>query len=117
MLLSPRRLFFSVLMVLFLAELVVMFILFRLGNPGQDGFKDLLDSTLLTLLLAPFLWWWIMRPLGSAAMREEITGHKRAEEAVRRICGDWRTGVSGTFEASPRKVDGQIRAEPRCTAP
>jgi nitrogen fixation negative regulator NifL len=73
MLLSPRRLFFRVLVVIFLAELVVHFLLFRVEKLVPGGLpQEFLDSTTLSLMLAPFLWWWIIRPLGSAAMRERM---------------------------------------------
>jgi DNA-binding NarL/FixJ family response regulator len=73
MLLSPRRLFFRVLVGLFLAELVVHFFLFRLERLVPDGFpQELLDSTTLSLILAPFLWYVVMPLMGGRELAERL---------------------------------------------
>ena len=65
----PTRLFLTILVIVFGAETLVMLgveALPRLGN--RTG--ALLDSSLLTLLIAPFLWWAVVLPLRGLALGE-----------------------------------------------
>lgn len=68
---SPLRLFLTVLVIVFLAEAAVMFLLPVL-LPGVEGLAGAIaDASILTVLSAPFLWWFIVRPLCSTAMAEQ----------------------------------------------
>jgi PAS domain S-box-containing protein len=76
-LVSPWRLFVRVLLAVLLVSLILNLFLSRLFRLEEmlasSVFTwEFLDSTALSLLLAPFLWWWIMRPLGSTAMSERM---------------------------------------------
>lgn len=60
----PWRLFGIVLLAVFLIESTVMALLPRiLPEDSGVGFAALVDSVLLTVILAPVLWWLIIRPL------------------------------------------------------
>lgn len=60
----PWRLFGIVLLAVFLIESTVMALLPRiLPDDSGVGFAALVDSVLLTVVLAPVLWWFIIQPL------------------------------------------------------
>lgn len=66
---SRLRLFLTVLAILFFAEAAVVLLLPWL--PSRNPLATaLIDSLLLTLLSAPFLWWVIVRPLRHIALVE-----------------------------------------------
>ncbi|MBI5711818.1 MAG: diguanylate cyclase [Chloroflexi bacterium] len=67
---SPLRLFVAVLTIVFVVEAAVMILLFAV--PISDRLIEaLVDSTLLTLGVAPFLWWFVVRPLRGVALKEQ----------------------------------------------
>lgn len=67
---SPFRLFFLLLLVLFIVEAIIMFIL-PLLFPGPDTLlANVADALLLVTLSAPFLWILIVQPLRTAVARE-----------------------------------------------
>ncbi len=112
MLLSPRRLFFRVLLVAFLAEMVVHFFLFRVERLVPAGFpQELLDSAALSLMLAPFLWWWIVRPLGSAAMRERMLAAGVIDTSVDAIITIDDRGRITTFNPAAERLFGYAKDE------
>src|SRR5690348_1461398 len=60
----PWRLFVVLLTAVFLCELAIMAIL-PLGFPGERSMvlEALVDASMLTLVIAPFLFFWAVRPL------------------------------------------------------
>jgi PAS domain S-box-containing protein len=112
MLLSPRRLFFRVLVAVFLAELVVHFFIFRVEKLVLGGFpQELLDSATLSLMLAPFLWWWIIRPLGSAAMHEKMLAAKVINTSVDSIITIDDRGRITAFNPAAERLFGYAKQE------
>lgn len=71
---SPLSLFLTVLGIVFLAEFVVMVLFGGLLSARYSFLGNLLDSVLLIIFTAPFLWRLVVRPLRSAALAE----HARA---------------------------------------
>lgn len=70
----PLRLFLMILFVLFAIESVVMFALPHL-TPADSTvtFGAIIDACLLTIVLAPMLWFWIIKPLQNlAATRQRL---------------------------------------------
>ncbi|MBI4542236.1 MAG: PAS domain S-box protein [Gemmatimonadetes bacterium] len=68
--LSQLRLFAALLLIAFLGELAVMLVL-PLVVPGASELAGSgLDALLLAVLLAPFLWWLVVRPLRATSQRE-----------------------------------------------
>jgi signal transduction histidine kinase len=67
--LSPLGALLVILAVIFLAEAGVMLVLpFLVQHNQQDAWPEaLLDASMLTLLVAPVLWWLIFRPLRTLA--------------------------------------------------
>jgi PAS domain S-box-containing protein len=76
---SPARILCIVLMLVFIVEVGVMFLLPHLTPKflGETG-KAFLDALLLTLVCAPVLWWVIIGPLRRIAIQE----HGRSETIV-----------------------------------
>ena len=76
---SPTRILGIVLMLVFVAEVGVMFLLPYVMPDflGESG-KAILDAVLLTLVCAPVLWWVIIGPLRRIAVQE----HLRSETIV-----------------------------------
>ena len=76
---SPIRVVLTVLAIVFATETAVMLGLIVLFPHGVAGWvESLLDATLLTLLIAPLMWWTIARPL----RREAVAEHAKAESIV-----------------------------------
>ena len=76
---SPIRVVLTVLGIVFATETAVMLGLMVLYPHGVAGWvESLLDATLLTLLIAPLVWWTIARPL----RREAVAEHAKAESIV-----------------------------------
>jgi len=76
---SPMRILALVLMLVFVAEVAVMFLLPYVfeGVLGETG-KAVVDALLLTVVCAPALWWVIIGPLRRIAVQE----HERSETIV-----------------------------------
>jgi len=67
---APLRIFLVTLTVVFVAEVLIMFLLPVLMPGVQGPASALADGCMLTVLVVPFLWWIIVRPLRKA--REEL---------------------------------------------
>lgn len=60
----PVRVFAVVLLLVFGIEYAIMIVLASITQPRPDGASiNVIDSALLTALLAPALWWLVVRPL------------------------------------------------------
>jgi len=77
---SPQRLLLKLLVIIISLELSIMFLLPHILPlvPGLNG--DFLDSLLLALLSAPFLWFLIARPMRIAALDEISQSYLLLEE-------------------------------------
>jgi len=64
---SPLRLIVSLMVVLFIAEALVMFVLPLIFHTSIAFVDNFADSVLLVLISAPFLWFLVARPLHSSA--------------------------------------------------
>jgi two-component system sensor histidine kinase/response regulator len=56
---SPVKLFFKVILVVFLAEAGVMIVLSRFP-PMSHALEAVVDASALSILLSPCLWWWLV---------------------------------------------------------
>jgi signal transduction histidine kinase len=68
---SPLRLLACLLIAVFFAELIIMFALPLFFHSQVDPVENFVDSVLLILISAPFLWFLIVLPLRSTAMEIE----------------------------------------------
>lgn len=67
---SPYAFWGTLMLITFVTETLVMFLLPHLLPNTQGPMLNFADSLLLTALSAPFIWWLIVRPLRSHAMTE-----------------------------------------------
>ena len=81
-LISPLRLFVMLMAVTFLAESLVMFALPFLLRNASWSVEAIVDSTLLTLMIAPFVWIVVIRPLQKAALFEKARAAAVISHAV-----------------------------------
>ena len=79
---SPLRLFLRVLAIVFLAEAVTMLILPLLLPGARSATTAIADAFLLVVLSAPFLWWFVVRPLRSTAVAERVRATTIVAHAV-----------------------------------
>ena len=70
-LLKPWSLFFRLLLIVFISETLVMYLLdfFQVGMPPYV--YNLLDPLGLSVLGAPFIWWLVVRPFQQLASAEK----------------------------------------------
>lgn len=110
--LSPGRLLFRLTAAVFLTELVVMFVLFNLWNPHLNNLaREFLDSFALAILILPFLWWWIIRPLGSSALYEKLLAANVIDNSVDAIITTDDQGTIVGFNLGAERLFGYTREE------
>lgn len=94
---SPSRVWILVMTVISITEAAVMFVLPSLLPPAPSLMLGaIVDSVLLTIMIAPLLWWFIERPLRTVnTMRDEFLAEyfARNEAEQRHIAIDLHDGV------------------------
>lgn len=78
---SPTKVVALTAAVVFVIELLIMWVLSRNSASGHFGSWDLLDPVLLTLLLSPLLYWLVYRPMQrqQAALEQQLIEAQRNE--------------------------------------
>ncbi len=105
--LSPRKILGLVLLIVFVAEVSVMFILPLLLSSTTNEFgRALLDSTLLTLITAPVLWWVIIGPLRRLAIAERARAASIVESAADGIITTDDKGTIESFNVAAERIFG-----------
>ena len=95
--LAPRYLFVLVIAVVFLVEVMIMFLLdFLFHTQNNSILENFLDSLLLTMVCGPVVWWLIIHPLKLSA-RTEQTKYVAIVEAM--VDGIVSMDSSGTIES------------------
>lgn len=69
---SPVRLFFTVLVIVSIAEVAAMILLQVLFPNVHNIARVLADASIMIVLSAPFLWWAVVRPLRSTVVAEHV---------------------------------------------
>lgn len=107
---SPLRLFFSLLLIIFGIEMIIMFLL-PLFFSGVEGLAvNLADSTLLMLLAAPYLWMRIVRPLRNIALREAAWTRTILDNVVDGVVIFDNTGVVDSLNIAAEMIFGYTTA-------
>ncbi len=118
---KPWRLFLVVLGLIFAVESTVMFLLPVLLPKGESPtYTAMFDACLLTLMLAPLMWWLVIRPLRSLAeTRTELLARvlSAQEEERGRIARDVHDGLGqsltcltvGLRAVEERSTDEEVR--------
>lgn len=79
--LKPVSLFFSLMLIVFAIETLVMYLLEALLRDIPAHVLNLIDSMSLSILSAPFIWWLIVRPFHNLALAEK----SRTEQTLKYI--------------------------------
>ena len=96
-------LFLRVMAAVFAAEALVMFALAWLLPPLGDWLGALMDSTLLTLVVTPLLWRWLV-----VSDRQR----RRAEEELQRSTSRCNRPTPGSRKPSPARTNSSARRRP-----
>jgi PAS domain S-box-containing protein len=105
--LSPKKILGLVLLIIFVAEVIVMFTLPLVVSPRvNEGVRALIDSTLLTLLTAPVLWWIIIGPLRRLAIAERARAASIVEAAADGIVTTNNRGEIESFNVAAEHIFG-----------
>ena len=95
------------LLIVFVAEALVMFIFaLFLPQPIDAGANALLDSTLLTLFTAPILWWVIIGPLRRLAIAERARAASIVKAAADGIVTTNDRDIIESFNVAAEQIFG-----------
>ncbi len=109
---SPLRFLAVVLVIIFVVEAAVMFLLPLLLPPNvQVWVEALADACLLALLSAPIFWWVIIRPLRIAALMEQAKSAAIIDHAAGRIIAIDERGMIESFNSAAERIFGYAAEE------
>ena len=102
---TPFRVLLTVLLVVFLAELAVMFLLPLMLPASVAAWPAaLLDACLLTAATSPLLWWVIIRPLRQIAATERAKAASIVETAAEGIITINEQGIVESFNRAAEEI-------------
>jgi PAS domain S-box-containing protein len=108
---SPVRYVLTLMAAIFMAEGAIMWLLSRL-TPGLQGpLEGLLDAGLLTVSIAPFLWWLVVGPLRRMAAEEQVRAETVVASAADGIITIGETGIVESFNPAAEALFGYTAAE------
>ena len=108
---SLPRLFVTLLVISFLAETGVMFLLPVVLPKTSRTIEAFADAVLLTLITAPVIWWLVIRPLQGAALREKAHAAAIIAHALDGILTLDRRGTVVSCNPAAEKMFGYSSAE------
>src|SRR3972149_9263327 len=103
---SPLHLLFTVLGIVFPAEAVTILLLPLLLPGARSTITAIADAFLLVVLSAPFLWWFVVRPLRSTAVAEHVRATTIVEHAADGIITINERGVVESCNQAAQNVLG-----------
>lgn len=111
MLFSVSRLFVTMLVISFIAESGVMFLLPFVLQSSSPAIKAFTDAALLTLFSAPVIWWFVIRPLQGAALREKAYAAAVVTYALDGILTVDRRGIVASCNPAAESLFGYSSAD------
>ena len=108
---APLRTLLVTLAIVFVAEVLVMFLLPVLLSGKQGLATAFADACLLTILAVPFLWWTIVRPLRQAAITEMVRAAAIVSHAMDGIVTFDERGVVEQLNPAAERMFGYAAEE------
>src|SRR3990172_4806409 len=109
---SPRRFLLAMLAIVFLAEAGVMLVLPALVPSGVQVWAEAIaDASLLSLILAPILWWIVVRPLRRMALSEQAKSAVILSATADALIAINEQSLIATFNSAAEKMFGYRAAE------
>jgi len=103
---SPWRLVFQLLIIIFSVEAVIMFFLPTLIPEEHGVLASIADAAMLVILSAPFLWYFIVHPLRSAAIAEHLQAATIIEHSNDGIITSNEAGMVESFNPAAERIFG-----------
>lgn len=104
-------LFLKIMGIAFAAEVVAMLFLRLLPGLEAGLFEAVLDSSIMTIISAPFLWWYIIRPLRSVAIIENVRAASIIANAADAIIVFDERGVVESLNPAAERIFGYAAHE------
>ncbi len=108
---SPLHLLFTVLAIVFLAEAATMTLLQALLPGVHTVATSIADSSMLVALSAPFLWWFVARPLRNTAAAELGRAETILDHALDGIIAINEQGLVESFNPAAERIFGYMAEE------
>lgn len=109
---NPLQLFLILLIVVFIGEMGVMFLLDNVKDIYQSPWLEaIVDASLLTSLCVPFFWYSFLKPLERALQLESVKSHKIVEMAAEGIISIDTKGSIQSFNRAAQRIFGYSEEE------
>jgi len=103
---SPWRLAFRLLIIIFLVEAVIRFVLITFFPEEHGVLISIADAAMLVILSAPFLWYFIVHPLRRAAIAEHLQAATIIEHSNDGIITSNEAGMVESFNPAADRMFG-----------
>ncbi len=103
---SPWRVVFQLLIIIFSAEAVIMFLLPTVIPEKGSIFASIADATMLVILSAPFLWYFIVHPLRRTAIAEQLQAATIIDHSNDGIITSNEAGMLESFNPAAQRIFG-----------
>lgn len=110
---SPLQLFVGLISIIAISEAAIMAVLPWLVDAEEHGHltEALVDTALLSLICAPFLWYWLFHPLQEAYESASAESHAIIESAGEAIISINEQGIIETFNPAAEHIFGYSASE------
>ena len=108
---SPQLLFLLMLYVIFLADLLQALILPNDAASAAHGSSHVVDAVVLTLIVAPFLWLFVARPLQRSVQSERLRARAIYEQVIDAVILTDPLGRITALNPAAQRIFGYTQAE------